>query len=200
MVGVGDVLWDVFTDGERLGGAPANVAVHAAALGMPARLVSAVGRDARGRAAIAQLTAVGVDCDAVGTVDDLPTGTVHVTLDARGQPQFEIVRDVAWDAIVFDDAARRAVGDAGAVVYGTMGQRSSAGRRAIRAAVQGAPPDAWHLLDVNLRPLHHDDALIADSLAFANALKVNDEELPVVARACGIAAGTPRAQLRALVA
>ncbi len=194
------MLWDVFPDGERLGGAPTNVAVHAAAMGVPARLVSAVGRDARGAAALAQLAAVGVACDAVSTVDDLPTGTVQVTLDARGQPQYEIVRDVAWDAITFDDAARRAVHDAGAVVYGTMGQRSSAGKRAIRACVEATPPAAWRLLDVNLRPLHHDDALIADSMTLANALKVNDEELPVVARACGIEAVTPHAQLRALVA
>ena len=33
MVGIGEVLWDVYPDGAHLGGAPANFACHAAALG-----------------------------------------------------------------------------------------------------------------------------------------------------------------------
>lgn len=198
VVGIGDLLWDLFPDGERLGGAPANVAVHAAALGVPARMVSAVGQDARGREAKAQLAARGVDVRAVAEVAELPTGTVRVTLDASGQPTFEIVRDVAWDAVRFDAAAQAAVGDAGAVVFGTMGQRSPAGKAAIRAAVAATPPDCVRMLDVNLRPLHHDDRLIAESVPLANAIKVNEDELPIVARACGTGGDTPLAQLTAL--
>ena len=48
VVALGAVLWDVFPDGARLGGAPANFAVHAAALGVRSALVSCVGDDAMG--------------------------------------------------------------------------------------------------------------------------------------------------------
>ena len=34
VVGLGEVLWDVFPEGKKLGGAPANFAYHAAQLGL----------------------------------------------------------------------------------------------------------------------------------------------------------------------
>ncbi|MCA1809813.1 MAG: carbohydrate kinase, partial [Lentisphaerae bacterium] len=43
VAGVGEVLWDMLPSGRRLGGAPANFACHAAALGARGALVSAVG-------------------------------------------------------------------------------------------------------------------------------------------------------------
>ena len=46
---VGEVLWDVFPDGPRFGGAPANFACHTAALGARSSIVSCVGQDALGR-------------------------------------------------------------------------------------------------------------------------------------------------------
>jgi fructokinase len=33
VVGLGELLWDLFPDGKQLGGAPANFAYHARALG-----------------------------------------------------------------------------------------------------------------------------------------------------------------------
>ena len=51
VLSLGEVLWDLFPDGERFGGAPANFACHAAMAGEHVILVSAVGDDARGRAA-----------------------------------------------------------------------------------------------------------------------------------------------------
>ena len=45
IVGLGEVLWDVFRDGPRFGGAPANFACHARALGGAVAMVSAVGPD-----------------------------------------------------------------------------------------------------------------------------------------------------------
>lgn len=59
LVAIGELLWDLFPDGARLGGAPANVAAHAAALGADAALVSRVGRDAEGVRALRALAARG---------------------------------------------------------------------------------------------------------------------------------------------
>jgi len=57
---------------------------------------------------------------------------------------------------------------------------------------------AWRLFDVNLRQTYYDAALLVESLDLANAVKLNEEELPVVARLCGLASGSPVEQLRAL--
>ena len=100
VVAIGAVLWDVFPDGERLGGAPANFAVHAAALGARSAMVSCVGDDARGKAALEILSGHGVAIDAVQIHAHRPTGSVNVTL-ADGQPTYEIVEGVAWDAITW---------------------------------------------------------------------------------------------------
>ncbi len=55
VVGLGEVLWDVFPAGHRLGGAPANFAYHAAALGADAAIASSVGPDELGQEIFAQL-------------------------------------------------------------------------------------------------------------------------------------------------
>jgi len=51
LVAVGEVLWDVFPDSVRLGGAPLNFAVHAARLGLNPILISAVGAEDLGEKA-----------------------------------------------------------------------------------------------------------------------------------------------------
>ena len=75
---LGEVLWDVFPDGPRFGGAPANVACHAAALGADARMVSRVGNDELGKKAIETLRQRGANTECVGVTAQYPTGTVQV--------------------------------------------------------------------------------------------------------------------------
>lgn len=45
IVGIGEVLWDMFPEGKRIGGAPANFAYHMSQFGFDSRVVSAVGED-----------------------------------------------------------------------------------------------------------------------------------------------------------
>jgi fructokinase len=192
------VLWDVFPDEEHFGGAPANVAVHAAALGAEAWMVSAVGRDARGDAALTQLVAAGVDSSAVARLADHPTGVVHVDIDERGLPSYEIAEDSAWDHVRWTALVERAVHRADAICFGTLAQRSPASRATIRRAVAATRQDAWRLFDVNLRQDYYDADVVVASLDLANAVKLNEEELPTVARVCGLDNASPVDQLRAL--
>src|SRR5688572_831596 len=99
ILGVGELLWDLLPGGKQLGGAPANFAYHAHALGGDARVISAIGQDALGGEAIAQLQAVQLDTACV--LEDVahPTGVVEVALGAHGHPRYTIVENVAWDFI-----------------------------------------------------------------------------------------------------
>ena len=65
IVGLGEILWDVFPEGPRFGGAPANFACHAAALFGQSFMVSAVGVDELGDAAIARLHRQNVETECV---------------------------------------------------------------------------------------------------------------------------------------
>ena len=90
VIGLGEVLWDLLPAGRQLGGAPANFAYHARALGANARVVSRVGNDANGRDILDQLRKLGVPTDCIEVDDVLPTGTVSVELAADGQPKYRI--------------------------------------------------------------------------------------------------------------
>ena len=105
IVSLGEVLWDLFPEGARFGGAPANFACHAALLGCDVAMVSAVGDDPRGREAVGILRGYGIDTTMVERLEDAPTGTVGVSLDADGKPTFVIHEGSAWDRIACEVAA-----------------------------------------------------------------------------------------------
>ena len=52
IISFGEVLWDLFPDGGRFGGAPANFACHAALQGAEVTICTAVGDDSYGDDAI----------------------------------------------------------------------------------------------------------------------------------------------------
>lgn len=202
IVSLGEVLWDLFPEGPRFGGAPANFACHAAAQGAPVSMVSAVGDDARGDEAMEILRSFGIDTSLVQQIAGARTGTVGVKLDASGKPTFVIHEDSAWDQIAWTAALEARVTAAGAVCFGTLGQRGGESRATIRRAL-GAAKTAGirRVLDVNLRRPFFDPAMIRESVARASVLKLSDEELQEVAIACGTrhALGDPEASLRALL-
>jgi fructokinase len=198
VVGLGEALWDVLPDGDHFGGAPANVALHAAALGADAWLISAVGRDARGAAALDRLDAAGVQRGAVAELGDHPTGVVRVTLNVSGHPVYDIAAESAWDYMPWSATVQAVAGKADAIAFGSLAQRAPVSRATIRRAVQATRDTTWRLFDVNLRQSYYDAEMVTASLELANAVKLNDEELPVVARLCGMAETAPVDQLRAL--
>lgn len=198
VLGVGEVLWDVYPDAEHFGGAPANVALHAVALGAAGALVSAVGRDARGAAALARLDAAGVDRAAVASIAEHPTGAVSVTLDASGQPTYAFTPGSARDCIPWSAAVAAVSARADAVCFGSIAQRRDVSRATIQRAVAAAQTARWRLFDVNLRQSFHDADVLTASLRLANAVKLNEEELPIVARICGAEGNAPAGQLASL--
>ena len=197
LVGIGELLWDLLPGGRQLGGAPANFAYHASALGAEARLISRVGRDDLGREALDRLQKLGVPTDGIELDQSLPTGAVGVEVAADGQPHYQIHANVAWDAIYGDSAGRLAAVSADAVCFGSLGQRSERSRVAIQSLVAAAPPNALRVFDINLRQDFFSSRVINGSLAFANVLKVNEIELPRLAEMFDLT-GDKRSQIRQL--
>lgn len=197
VVSLGEVLWDLLPSGPQLGGAPANFACHIRALGAAASLVSRVGRDRLGDEALSLLKARGLDMACVARDPERPTGTVVVDVDPDGQPRFEIVEHVAWDAISATDEAMDRVRRADAICFGSLAQRSPEAGRAIRQLVAASRPVALRVFDINLRAPFYQDDVIESSLRLANVLKLNETELPVVAAKFGLH-GTAEEQIETL--
>jgi fructokinase len=192
ILAIGEVLWDLLPSGPLLGGAPANFVLHAHALGGDAALVSRVGRDARGREILERFAAIGLPTDFIATDTDKATGTVSVEIGADGQPQYTIHENIAWDAIAPDPNAMKAAAAADAVCFGSLAQRSPVSRTAVQALVAASSPRALRVFDVNLRQAFFSRGIIESSLALANALKLNDAELPVLAEMFGLSGDTRR--------
>jgi len=171
----GELLWDLFLDGPRLGGAAANVTYHAARLGAESLLVSRVGADDLGRRALAELGRAGVDTRHVGVDSERPTGTVRVELLGR-EARFAIGEQVAWDRISWSPALARDIARVDVVVFGTLAQRTPLGAGALATALAHTAPDAWHLCDLNLRAPFVGRGVVDASLRQAHAVKLNEQE------------------------
>jgi fructokinase len=199
IAGIGEVLWDVYPDAARFGGAPANFACHAAALGVESWMASAVGVDDLGHRAIDALKSAGVQCDTVARHGEHDTGQVLVTIDTSGQASYRFADDSAWDHLQWSPALESLAERCDAVCFGTLGQRSPTSRATIQRFVSATPQRALRMFDVNLRQGFFDRETIQTSLQIASAVKLNEEELPTVAELCQIVAPTPRELLRKLV-
>lgn len=198
VVGIGELLWDVFPVGKRLGGAPVNFARHCGQLGAVAYPVSCIGRDGPGAEIREVLTSLQVDLSYVAEVAGYPTGSVQVRLDGKGKPSYEICGGVAWDVIPMSGKLGELARTAGAVCFGSLAQRSEVSRDTIHAFLKTMPPEALKIFDVNLRQAFYSKEIIEESLELATILKLSDEELPVLADFFELA-GSVENQLTALL-
>src|SRR5690349_5473995 len=94
---LGEVLWDIFPDSARLGGAPLNFGVHASRMGLRPILLSALGNDELGDRAFREIESLGLDVSMLRRSEKWSTGTAQVTVDGHGQPEFRIPRPAAFD-------------------------------------------------------------------------------------------------------
>ena len=146
--------------------------------------MSRVGEDELGREALAGLQHRGVDGSFVQTDTVHRTGSARATLASDGSAGFEIAQDVAWDYLQWTLELAKLAGQADAICFGTLAQRSPTSRATIRRALRCSRPECLRILDVNLRAPFPSPEILEDSLRLANVLKLNDEELAFVLRAC----------------
>ena len=178
VAGIGEVLWDQLPQGDVLGGAPANVAFHACQLGAESYIISAVGNDILGNDIISQLSTKNIKLF-IHRVD-YPTGTVKVTLDKKGVPDFVITKDVAWDYIELTSECSELAKQLDAVCFGSLAQRNNVSLNSITKFLNLLPEETLKIFDINLRQNFYNKQVIDNSLTISNILKINDDELSIV--------------------
>ena len=174
VVGLGEILWDVFPERKVLGGAPANFAYHASQFGFNGYAVSAIGNDLLGKEILKSLEEKELNYLIEQT--DFPTGTVKVQLDGRGIPTYEITENVAWDNIPFTTRLENLAKNTTTVCFGSLAQRNEVSRATIHKFLDLMPADSLKVFDINLRLKYFSKDIITTSLNKASALKINDEE------------------------
>ena len=179
VIGLGEALFDCLPTGRKLGGAPANFAYHVSQFGFDSCAISAIGDDELGQEIIDTFDKVGLHYCLPKV--DFPTGTVQVTLNDKGIPQYEICLGVAWDNIPLTEELLSIAKEAKAVCFGSLAQRSATSRATINAMLEAMPADTLKVFDINLRQQWYNREIIENSLHHCNILKINDEELDIVA-------------------
>lgn len=178
VVGIGEVLWDIFLDGKVLGGAPGNFAIHANSLGLEGIIISAIGKDLLGenikeiykqRSLKSYLTEV-----------HYPTGTVNITLDSNGKASYEFTLNSAWDYLELSKEQLEIAKECRAVCFGTLCQRSQISKKSIYNFLEQTSDKCIKVFDINIRKDYFSYETIKRSLEYATILKLNDEELPIL--------------------
>ena len=179
-VAYGEVLWDVFEDKKKIGGAPLNVALRMKTLGCEVAMISCVGNDEDGKAILNHVKQLGLHTDAIMQSETFPTGLVKVTLDERGSATYEINYPSAWDKIVLNNQAETLVMNADVLIYGSLVCRDKVSRDSLEDLLQ---MNIYKVFDVNLRKPHYTYEVLERLMLSADFIKFNDEEILEIAKA-----------------
>lgn len=178
----GEVLWDQFPNGKKIGGAPLNVALRLKTLGCQVSMISSVGHDADGTEIISHIRKLGLDIKSITIVDDYPTGVVQVAVNERGSASYTIAYPAAWDKIELNDYTKDLVANADALIFGSLVCRDAVSRDAL---MQLLDTSVYKVFDVNLRNPHYTIPVLEKLMGKADFIKFNDEELIEIANSLG---------------
>ena len=178
----GEILYDVFPESERIGGAPLNVASRLSGLGIQTEMISKVGDDEKGKKLISYLKSKNIKTEIIAKDTDYATGVVNVTLSAGGSATYEIAHPVAWDKIEISDAMKTEVKKADAFIFGSLVCRDEVSRNTL---FQLLPEAKYRVFDINLRPPFYEKEVLVKLMNQADFIKFNDDELFEIAEMIG---------------
>ena len=176
IVGLGEILWDVYPDEKHLGGATSNVAFHAGNLGEEPIVVSRIGSDPPGDALLGEMESRGYLTAYIQRDSVKPTGSVRIDLDEKGVPSFICGEDEAFDYLQWTTDLAHLASQADAVFFGILAQRLPVSRQTIQSFLNAADR-ALKIFDPNLREIPEDFFPVLEaSFQKADILKLNEDE------------------------
>ena len=186
MLAFGEIIWDVYPDAEHIGGASFNFCAHFVRMGGLAAMVSGVGDDRLGDAALEKVRGFGIS-DAYIQRTDKDTGRCMVTLNDKGIPDFHVLTDTAYDNIHLSDETIAQIQKEKfqALYFGTLIQRSSVSRGSLHRLLSRCSFDNI-FCDVNIRRGCCTPETLAFCLDHATVLKLNRDEALSIAGERGI--------------
>ncbi len=184
IVGIGELLWDVFKNGKRIGGAPVNLVYNATQLGAEGYAVTAVGNDEAGSELLRELKKSHIDSEQIQFVD-YATGRSIVDDSDPNDPTYNLNDGAAWDHIPTTVESINMAKQADALCFGTLALRNEESRNTIFTLLSYARKDAMLFFDVNLRQNFYSKELIERLLQKANVFKINKEEFKILSRIFG---------------
>jgi len=170
----GEVLWDIFPEGARAGGAPFNVAYNLMRMGIDSRMISRIGDDELGKALLEKVAAWNIPTSYIQMDHQYPTGTVLASIDEHNEAHYDIIAPVAWDYIELHDKYLQEVASADAFVFGSLGARHEVSRNTLFKVLETA---RYKVFDVNIRMPFFSLPMAKELMRHSDLVKMNKAEL-----------------------
>lgn len=185
IVAFGEVVWDILPEGKVLGGTPSNLVFRCNAMGETGYLLSRLGDDELGQAALDKLNELGISDRNVQVDAEFKTGTVDVRFDENNEPHYNVDLDVAFDHIEFSAEALKLVREADCLVFGLLPQRFGISKNTLRELLKESL-DSLHFFDLKL--FHHffDVKVVERLLRAAHIVRIKEKEIAFLAKELNI--------------
>ncbi|MEC3876359.1 carbohydrate kinase family protein [Chryseobacterium salviniae] len=191
----GEVLWDIFPEGSRAGGAPFNVAYNFHKAGIDVKVISKTGNDDLGEKLRKQIENWGISTEMIQIDKQHPTSTVIAKIDDCNEATYEITNNVAWDYIENIPEYNQLVANAEAFVFGSLSSRNEKTRKTLLKLLDTAK---LKIFDVNFRPPFIDTEVIKTLFHKSDIVKINASELRQVIQLTGIEYSTEEQAVKAI--
>ncbi len=177
---IGEILFDIYPEKKRLGGAPFNFIYHIWKINGKANFISGVGDDENGNEILSYLNSTGFNTKYIKIDVEHPTGTVHVKLREDKTPQFIISSESSGDFLELNESIDQLIKSQTDLLYfGTVSQRNKTTRSSINSLL-GKP--IKYFCDLNLRHNFYTKNIIETALIASNIVKVNEDELNIISK------------------
>ncbi|WP_162052242.1 carbohydrate kinase family protein [Pontibacter pamirensis] len=174
----GEVLWDILPSGKMPGGAPMNVAIHLSYHNFSPLIISRVGSDDLGKELVRFLEEKNLSTQWVQIGQTHLTGVVKANISDKNEVSYKIVEPVAWDYIQYDGQVAELVAQSDVFIYGSLAARNQTTQETLLRYLKLA---RFKVMDVNLRPPYYNPERLKTLLNFADAVKLNHQELEEIA-------------------
>ncbi len=176
----GEILFDVYPDYKKLGGAPFNFIYHIKKITGQGNFISRIGNDENGKEIIGFLEKNNFSTEYIQTDTKHPTGTVNVKLAENKIPDFHISEEAAWDFIEHNETVEKLIKEETDILYfGTLAQRSAVSKTTLEKLLS---KEINYFCDLNIRHHFYSKEIIETALNTTNVLKLNSDELKIVSQ------------------
>lgn len=185
---IGEILYDVYPDQKRLGGAPFNFIYHVWKFLDSANFISSVGNDENGEEMMRYLNSIRFKTDNINIDKNHPTGTVYVTLDEDKSPRFIISSECSFDYLTLNESSKKIIeNETDLLCFGTFTTRSEMSKRTIESVLK--TEGIKYFCDLNLRHNFYTKEFIDKTLRACSVIKINREEFEIIKELFGLDSG-----------
>ncbi|MFZ1518883.1 MAG: carbohydrate kinase [Ignavibacteriaceae bacterium] len=175
---IGEILFDIYPDHKKLGGAPLNFIYHIKKLTDSGNIISRVGKDVLGNKVVNELKHSGLSFEFLQHDNLHSTGKANVTINEDGNPNFKIDDECAFDFIELNEENENLINaETDCLYFGTLAQRSDISRETIQSLFNRG---LKYFADVNFRQNFYNEDILISTLKAANFVKVNYDEMHII--------------------